>query len=55
MKKMKIQLIWNLKKNLPKRLNIVKKATGTLFREEIENIVVLEIVNQFYMKMNNVM
>ena len=44
-----------LKKNLPKRLNIVKKATGTLFREEIENIVVLEIVNQFYKKMNNMM
>ena len=52
---MKIQLIWNLKKNLPKRLNIVKKATGTLFREEIENIVVSEIVNQFYKKMNNMM
>ena len=43
------------KKNLPKRLNIVKKATGTLFREEIENIVVSEIVNQFYKKMNNMM
>ena len=35
-----------LKRNFAKK-NIVRRATGTTFREKIENIVILEIANQF--------